>query len=69
MDWGEYSTEIIDRSGLLGPFTLALPLFMENRRYGDPFWVGPLGPTAEKGFDFVTGDLRTKDLVPLWNNL
>ena len=69
MDWGEYSTEIIDRSGLLGPFTLALPLFMENRRYGDPFWVGPLGPTAEKAFDFATGDLRTKDLVPLWNNL
>ena len=69
MDWGEYSTEIIDRSGLLGPFTLALPLFMENRRYGDPFWVGPLGPTAEKGFDFATGDLRTKDLVPIWNNL
>ena len=69
MDWGEYSTEIIDRSGVLGPFTLALPLFMEDRRYGDPMWVGPLGPTVEKGYDLFTGDLRLKDLTPLYNNL
>ena len=69
MDWGEYSTEIIDRSGVLGPFTLALPLFMEDKRYGDPMWVGPLGPTVEKGYDLFTGDLRLKDLTPLYNNL
>ena len=69
MDWGEYSTEIIDRSGILGPFTLALPLFMEDKRYGDPMWVGPLGPTVEKGYDLFTGDLRLKDLTPLYNNL
>ena len=69
MDWGEYTTEIIDRSGVLGPFTLALPLFMEDKRYGDPMWVGPLGPTVEKGYDLFTGDLRLKDLTPLYNNL
>ena len=69
MDWGEYSTEIIDRSGVLGPFTLALPLFMEDKRYGDPMWVGPLGPTVEKGYDLFTGNLRLKDLTPLYNNL
>ncbi len=69
MDWGEYTTEIIDRSGVLGPFTLALPLFMEDRRYGDPMWVGPLGPTVEKGYDLFTGNLRLKDLTPFYNNL
>ena len=69
MDWGEYTTEIIDRSGVLGPFTLALPLFIEDKRYGDPMWVGPLGPTVEKGYDLFMGDLRLKDLTPLYNNL
>jgi len=69
MDWGEYSTEIIDRSGVLGPFTMALPLFLEEKRYGDPFWVGPLGPTFGKGFDFLQGDLRLKDLTPFYSAL
>lgn len=69
MDWGEYSTEIIDRSGVLGPFTMALPLFLEEKRYGDPFWVGPLGPTFGKGFDFLQGDLRVKDLTPFYSPL
>lgn len=69
MDWGEYSTEIFDRSGVLGPFTLALPLFMENKRYGDPMWVGPLGPTVEKSYDFFTGDLNLKDLTPFYSSL
>jgi len=69
MDWGEYTTEIIDRSGVLGPFTLALPLFMEDKRYGDPMWVGPLGPTVEKGYDLFTGQLKVKDLAPVYNNL
>ena len=69
MDWGEYSTEIFDRSGVLGPFTLALPLFMAEKRYGDPMWVGPLGPTIEKGYDFFTGDLNLKDLTPIYSSL
>jgi hypothetical protein len=64
MDWGEYSFEILDRSGVFGPFALAMPLFMESKRYGDPFWVGPLGPTVERGYDFIEGDLRFKDILP-----
>tara|TARA_R110001606_G_scaffold379143_1_gene539059 strand:+ start:3877 stop:9561 length:5685 start_codon:yes stop_codon:yes gene_type:complete len=67
MDWGEYNFEILDRSGVLGPFALALPLFMEEKRYGDPFWVGPLGPTAEKSYDFFTGDLDIQDLTPFYS--
>lgn len=69
MDWGEYSTEIFDRSGVLGPFTLALPLFISEKRYGDPMWVGPLGPTVEKSYDFFTGDLNLKDLTPIYSSL
>jgi len=64
MDWGEYSFEILDRSGIFGPYALAMPLFMESKRYGDPFWVGPLGPTLERGYDFIEGDLDVKDVLP-----
>tara|TARA_R100000808_G_scaffold1846_2_gene7841 strand:- start:2912 stop:9004 length:6093 start_codon:yes stop_codon:yes gene_type:complete len=69
MEWPEYSVEILDRSGIFGPFTLALPLFMADKRYGDPFWVGPLGPSVEKGYDIFTGDFRWKDHVPLYSPL
>lgn len=37
---------------------------MESKRYGDPFWVGPLGPTLERGYDFIEGDLDVKDVLP-----
>ena len=67
MDWGEYSFEILDRSGVFGPLALAFPLFMQNKRYGDPFWVGPLGPTAERGMDLVQGDLKYKDILPVYS--
>ena len=69
MDWGEYTIEVIDRSGILGPFTMALPLFMSEKRYGDPLWVGPLGPSVEKGYDLLTGNLRVKDLTPFYSSL
>jgi len=69
MDWGEYSFEIIDRSGVLGPFGLAMPLFMENKRFGDPFWVGPLGPTVERAWDAATGDFDFDSILPLYNQL
>lgn len=69
MDWGEYSFEILDRSGVLGPFALAMPLFMENKRYGDPFWVGPLGPTVERAYDAATGDFDFDSILPLYNQL
>ena len=69
MEWDKYSFEILDRSGVFGPFALAMPLFMESKRFGDPFWVGPLGPSVEKGFDLLTGDLDFKDITPIYNQI
>jgi len=69
MDYGEYSTEILDRSGVLGPYTMALPLFIERKRYGDPLWVGPLGPTIGTGYDLIAGDIKPKNLIPFYSAL
>ena len=69
MDFGEYSTEILDRSGILGPYTMALPLFVERKRYGDPLWVGPLGPTIGTGYDLISGDIKAKNLIPFYSAL
>jgi len=69
MDTGEYSLEILDRSGLLGPYTMALPLFVAEKRYGDPLWVGPLGPTIGTGYDLITGDLDLKQITPFYSPL
>ena len=69
MDYGEYSTEILDRSGVLGPYTMALPLFVERKRYGDPLWVGPLGPTIGTGYDLIAGDIKPKNLIPFYSAL
>ena len=69
MDWGEYSFEILDRSGALGPLGLALPMFMESKRYGDPFWVGPLGPAFERTLDLANGKLDIQDMIPLYSQL
>ena len=69
MEWDKYSFEILDRSGVFGPFALAMPLFMESKRFGDPFWVGPLGPSVEKGYDLLTGDLDFKDITPIYNQI
>tara|TARA_Y100000361_G_scaffold28512_1_gene23423 strand:- start:3465 stop:9263 length:5799 start_codon:yes stop_codon:yes gene_type:complete len=65
MDYGEYSYEIFDRSGVLGPYGLLVPMF-EAGNYGDEFWVSPLGPTAERIEDILKGDFRTKKYVPFY---
>ena len=65
MDYGEYSFEILDRSGVLGPYGLVVPMF-EAGNYGDEFWVSPLGPTAERIEDILKGDFRTKKYVPFY---
>ena len=57
MGWGEYIFEILDRSGVFGPLTMAIPMYQAND-YGDQFWVPPLGPSAER-----VEDLLTKGLV------
>lgn len=69
MSWGDYSFDIIERSGVFGPAALALPLFMESKRYGNPFWVSPLGPAAERSWDLATGDLNIKDVIPIYSQL
>ena len=69
MSTGQYMTEIIDRSGMLGPFALALPIFSARHRYGQPFWVPPLGPAAEKIYDGITWDWRVADYIPGYSQL
>ena len=68
MDYGEYSMEILDRSGVLGPFALMLPV-ISGKTYGDPFFVGPLGPTFEKLWDFPQGKLKIDDFIPGYNQV
>lgn len=68
MDWGEYSVEILDRSGVLGAFALLLPLF-QGGQYGDPFWISPLGPTFEKAWDLPQGKVKIDDFIPLVNQV
>lgn len=69
MSTGQYMTEIIDRSGMLGPLALALPIFSARHRYGQPFWVPPLGPAAEKIYDGITWDWRGADYIPGYSQL
>jgi len=68
MDYGEYSMEILDRSGALGPFALMLPV-ISGKTYGDPFFVGPLGPAFEKLWDFPQGKLKIDDFIPGYNQV
>ena len=68
MDWPDYSFEILDRSGALGPFGLLIPA-LEAERYGDEFWISPLGPTAERFEDLIQGDLKLKDLTPVLSSI
>ncbi|QDP46084.1 MAG: hypothetical protein Tp172DCM1112201_15 [Prokaryotic dsDNA virus sp.] len=69
MSSGEYWFEVIDRGGIPGKYSLLFPLFMENRRYGDPFFVPMLGPTAEKTWNLVTLDTEIPELIPIYSNL
>ena len=68
MGYGEYSLEILDRSGGLGPATLMLP-FITGKNYGDPLWISPLGPTFEKLWDFPQGKLKIDDFIPGYNQV
>ena len=65
MTGGEYALETIDRAGVLGPFGLLLPMLDESKRYGDPMFISPLGPTVEKTWDFVNSDFKFTDIVPV----
>ena len=63
MDWGTYSGEIIDRSGVLGPFGLILPM-LEAGRYDNSFITPALGPTAERLEDLIKGNAKLVDYMP-----
>ena len=63
MRWGEYSEDIIDRAGILGPFGLIIPI-LEADQFGKSFWVPPLGPTAERLEDLIRGNAKLSDYMP-----
>ena len=63
MDAGEYSFEILDRSGIFGPFGLLIPMY-EAGKYGD-FPLGPAaGPTFERIEDLIF-DFEVKQNIPV----
>lgn len=66
---GQYNLELLDRSGILGPGSMALPLFLESHRHGKPFWISPLGPAAERVYDGMALDWRPSDFVPVYSQL
>jgi hypothetical protein len=66
---GQYYTELFDRTGMLGPASMALPLFLESHRHGKPFWISPLGPAAERVYDGITLDLKPADFIPIYSQL
>tara|TARA_R100000541_G_C1896310_1_gene83901 strand:+ start:2 stop:5557 length:5556 start_codon:yes stop_codon:yes gene_type:complete len=66
---GQYNLELLDRSGILGGGSMALPLFLESHRHGKPFWISPLGPAAERVYDGITLDWSPSDFVPVYSQL
>ena len=69
MAQGEYWFELLDRSGALGAYALAIPLLMEDKRYGKPFFIPILGPSAEKSWDLATGGFDPTDYMPGYSQL
>tara|TARA_B100001964_G_C14215222_1_gene592420 strand:- start:763 stop:2034 length:1272 start_codon:yes stop_codon:yes gene_type:complete len=63
MKGGEYSMDIIDRAGILGPFGLVLPL-LEAGKYGKSGITATLGPTAERIEDLARGEVNWWSFVP-----
>ena len=68
MDTTEYMMELVSRAGFLGPLEIPLSMFNASD-YGQPFWVAPLGPTANTGYDLITdGPIETfEELIPIYN--
>jgi predicted chitinase len=68
MDLGQYSAEIVERSGLLGPFALATSAMEGLQREG---WLGPVIATVP-AVDFVDDSVFDGDwdrVLPVINNL
>ena len=69
MSNGKYWFEVLDRSGMLGPGALALPLVMEEKRYGKPALIPILGPGAERAYDLLQGEAQAFDYFPVYSQL
>jgi hypothetical protein len=69
MSNGDYWFEVLDRSGMMGAPALALPLIMEDKRYGKPALIPILGPGAERVYDAVTGEAKAFDYAPVYSQL
>jgi hypothetical protein len=69
MSNGRYWFEVLDRSGMLGPGALALPLVMEEKRYGKPALVPIFGPGAERAYDLLQGEAQAFDYFPVYSQL
>lgn len=73
MDWSEYMAEIVDRSGVYGPFTI-LNMMQQSSEWGRSPISPLLGPTAEtletiarNGFNI--GKTLEQRLIPIYNQL
>ena len=64
MGGGEYSLDIIDRAGILGPLGLILPM-AEAHKFGQSWWVPPLGPTAQRTEQAFRGTLGWEENIPV----
>ena len=69
MSGGEYTLELVERSGAPGPFGLALPLLFESKRYGDPIFIQGLGPSVEMLYDISTGGANASSFLPVIRQL
>jgi hypothetical protein len=73
MDWPTYTVEILDRSGMYGPFTI-LSMMQQSAEWGRSPISPILGPTAEtietiarNGFD--VGKTLGDRFIPIYNQL
>ena len=73
MDWPTYMAEIMDRSGMYGPFTI-LAMMQQKAEWGESPIIPALGPTAEmvetivrNGFD--VGKTVRHRLLPFVNQI
>jgi len=65
MAWGLYMLELLDRSGIFGPFGLIFPMAQASK-YGDPFILPWLGPTAERAYTLsIDRTFNTKEYLPV----
>jgi len=69
MSGGKYWFEVLDRSGMMGAPALALPLIMEDKRYGKPAIIPILGPGAERTYDIMSGQATPINYAPIYSQL